>query len=276
MKSVICVALAAVCLVAPAQQQKPGVPKQKRPIPPPMEYGVAWSRSKLSPLAVAEATDKSLGNQKGIHARYGIQIWYGPLMFGGSYGELKLRDRRHYVLEFENLHYSQDRNDVPAEKMNAIANGAEVRLIGSRTKESRNPIALFHIDTSSKASDWVTGLPRYMYGGINGETALKDLVAKAMRPGSGFKVSVGERSVPYKGRQLRQQRLLIERTPEAAKIEGPARMAITIDVKRQLPVSARVDSNERKGKALIYILAIGWPSRPEKFSDKDFTFPAKK
>jgi len=265
----LALAVAAVGLQAQAPLRRNKLPKL-----PPVNFGPAWKPSKLSPASLAKSADAKVAALRNVSGTFNIQYTIGP-NFGGAFGDIKVRDNKTFLLQYEDMHYSKSRQDEPTHKLDVRANGSMASISGKDVLKTKIPLSIFHIDESKQPRDWVLGVQRYTLGGMHREPAISHLVAMASKRGSGFTVQSGERKFPYKGKSIPQQHIVVERTKaEAAKL-GPVRIEITIDVARGLPVSARIDAKEKNHPAITTVWFMNWHLRPAKFSDEDFAPPGR-
>jgi len=206
-------------------------------------------------------------------AMFSMNYRIGPEMFGGVYGDIKIRNNKMFVLQYEEMHYPKNVDDVPTHKYDLRANGTYASITGADIKKTQLPLSIFKVDESRSVNDWITGLPRYVLAGIHAEAPLTNLVRMASRPGSGFTVKSRTRSFPYSGRTITQFQILVERTQKEAASNGPIRIEVTIDGHFGVPASARVDAKE-KGKLKIQsIWAMKWKFKKATFPNSDFAPP---
>lgn len=273
-KRILTLALVAASMGAQAQTQtQPRVRKQKPPEFAPVDSGPKWTTNSKSPLAIARSADAKVTSLRNMAAMFSMNYRIGPEMYGGVYGDIKIRNNKTFVIQYEEMHYPTNGDDVPTQKCDMRANGTYASITAKSIKKTKMPLSTFKVDASRSVNDWITGLPRYALAGIHAETPLTNLVRMASRPGSGFTVRSRTRSFPYSGRTITQSQILVERTQKEAARKGPIRIEVTIDNHFGVPASARVDAFE-KGRLKIQTLwAMKWTFKKATFPNSDFAPP---
>jgi hypothetical protein len=235
---------------------------------------VPWKPSKVSALALAKKVDASLGRLRGIHADTTTVIRYDGQ--GRSIGVIDIKDSKTFAARYAYVHYPKNKLDRPISGNELVANGQVVEVIGAQTPRANRPVQSFRLAAGRTVADWVTGMPRYILGGIHGENALTSLIQMAARPGSGYKVSVKERIMPAGQYRLPQNQIVITRDAAAAKKFGPVKIEVVVDAHRLLPVGATTMASEKGRKPMMLGWLVQWDMRPKTFQASMFTLPSKR
>lgn len=237
-----------------------------------------WSTSSVSAAATAAAVDAKIKSMHGVVAQHRTTAWIldrTPPDLVVSTGYAMVRDRNTIHLDYLGLEYQRVQKRAGAGYL-LKSDGKRWELFGLPDHHTKGPISTLKIDDSTSPADWITRLPRYMHAGFHGESPFTHLVAMASKPGSGYRVSIGEHVQRITGTNVLQRRLVIERTPAAAKALGPVWMEIVFNTNFQLPVRARIDG-ALKGKPPITIIwNEQWATKPMKLPDSQFKVSAAK
>lgn len=262
-------------LAASALAQNTATSPPKPPTPPPLGVGTPWRASNESPASVAQKVDASVAALRNALGLYSAQYWVGEKMYGWSSGPVKMKNNQVFSIDFPRISYPAKVGAPPVHKAQIRSNGKLTQMTSEGIKTQTFPVASFKIDPSKTAGDWTLGMPRNVLGAVHGERSLSQLVSLAAKPGSGFTVTSRVRSIPFRGTQIVQRQLLIQRDTAETLKKGPVRIEINIDGSRSLPVSARVDAAEKGKPKLIVVWALAWKFAGNKFTADDFAIGKK-
>lgn len=95
------------------------------------------------------------------------------------------------------------------------------------------------------------------------------LIQSLAKGEGGFKTTIEQRSLQYKGRTVNSYRVFAKRSDAMAKKLGACELEMVIDARRFLPVTIRVKSQDKSGRDWDQQWSAAWDFR-KKFVKKDF------
>lgn len=179
----------------------------------------------------------------------------------------KIQDPKRFRVDFLAV------KELPSTAM-LLANGTTKREItlGEPVKSlavgARSPVA--QLPPSKMLERWPREFSRLMFLNLtDGADAWTPVLSALSRGEEGFRTSVEERTVPFRGKQVKSVRVRAVRNAEAAKRLGACEMEMVFDAERYLPVTVRVISSDTKGKPWQLQWSAGWNFN-QKFHPEEF------
>lgn len=266
-------------LVAGSAAAQSGPQMPKVPSPPPRDNAARWSASTFSAATIAAGADAKIKSLRGALGRYQAAAWIGgktPPDVIVSSNDSIVRDNGTFRLQYVGIEYVPFHQRA-ASKYLLKADGKRWDMFGIAGKYTRGEsVATLKIDDATSPADWVNRMPRYMNAGFHGESPFSHLVAMASKPGSGYRVSVGEHTARILGENVLQRRIVIERTPDAAKKSGPVYLEIVFNTNFGLPVRARSEGALTGKRPVTVIWSQKWALQPMQFPNSEFKISASK
>lgn len=249
-------------------------PKAVKPIAPSRKlYDIPptgtqnWTASKLSGKELASKIGSAMRSMKGTYGRT-ISTIKTPTGTGQVTSEIKVQDNKVYSIQFMVIGVMPETGEVRADGKRRAFTGPNGAF------KDRLPITVpspeAKLSSNQIASNWPKRFPRLAFLGL---TDAKDpwvpVISDLLSGKSGFKTEVSERVSDFRGRKLRNYRIVAKRSPAAAKTLGPCEIEMVFDGVRFLPVTMRVNTKYPKEGEFKVQWQSGWNFN-QKFKPEDF------
>jgi hypothetical protein len=227
-----------------------------------------WKPAKTTAAALAKQIAMSTKGAKNLYC-YSQLIVQTSDGHGIYKGEIKVGSATRYKVDYVQIR-PDPQNGV------LLADGATRRSMLSGKVSPPLPLTQPFPDSSSNAATLVERFPnefsRFMFqGATDGRDAWTPLITGWSQGMGGYAMKLQERKIVFNNRTFHNYRILLERTPAAAKKLGKSTVEVVFDASRYLPVTVRETRVDLKGKEWI----IQWAGQykfDQKFTAADFRF----
>ena len=226
-----------------------------------------WTASKLSGKELASKIGSAM---RSLRATYGktISTIKTPTGTGQVTSEIKIQDDKVYSIQYIVVGIMPETGEVRADGKRRAFTGPNGAF------KDRLPITVpspeAKLSVSQISSSWPKKFPRLAFLGL---TDAKDpwvpVISDLVSGKSGFKTEVSERISDFRGKKLRNYRIVAKRSPAAAKTLGPCEIEMVFDGVRYLPVTMRVNTKFPKEGEFKIQWQSGW-NFDQKFKPEDF------
>jgi hypothetical protein len=236
-----------------------------------------WKPSTLSASALADRVGTALKSLRNTSATTVATIKTsvpGEQSAGGIgrvTSAVKVRDDKVYSIEFPVIAVMPETGVMKADGSKRGFSGPNGGGISSKTPIA-TPAPEASWNQAALLKNWPTAFPKLAFMGLtDGKDPWAPVIRGLHSGNDGFKTTVSERVIRFRGKDVRNYRIVAERTPAAAKALGPCQIEMVFDGARYLPVTIRVNALQPK-KAEFHILwQASWNFR-QTFQPKDFAF----
>jgi len=226
-----------------------------------------WTASKLSGKELASKIGSAMSS---LRATYGktISTIKTPIGTGQVTSEIKIQDNKTYSIQFPVVGTMPETGEIRSDGKRRAFTGPNGAFKDRFPINVPSPEA--KLGTSQISSSWPKRFPRLAFLGL---TDAKDpwlpVISDLVSGKSGFKTEVSERISDFRGRKLRNYRIVAKRTAAAAKTLGPCEIEMVFDGVRYLPVTMRVNTKFPKEGEFKIQWQSGWNFN-QKFKPEDF------
>lgn len=245
-------------------------PKPVKPAPKPITSEVVnWKPAKVSALSIGQKTDAALAKLKNTRVETMVAF---ALPDRGGEGKLQVKsdygDRTKMSLSFPRATF---KHREEFNKVTLKADGKKAMLFIPQKPTKIGPAGSIRLCEKATVDAWVLNHPQYVFGAMFGENPFTALIKQATAS-KGYSTKVEERSYRRMDRTYHQFRVLIDRSPAAAKKTGPMHLEFVVDAKFWLPVRVLSDATP-KGKERVELMnKLSWGARRTDFPEGTFRF----
>lgn len=214
-----------------------------------------WKKSTLDAATIAKNVSNRIGRLENCKSEAALHVKLGDgsgqlnlESFFGAKGQYSIA----YGLMDSRPYFCAVRSD-----------GKNKIVLLKDTMSKPMPITAKDASTQALRTNVVGAFPRDFSRGIytsltDGWDSWSQLIAAVRKPNSGYTLVTEERLTPYQGMNIVNYRLLIKRTPAAAKKFGSLEMEVVIDKVHWLPVTIRSQTTDLKGIVSNQLWASKW------------------